>query len=52
LHDIWEVLGFGAVTKVDWVEIKWPPPSSRVERVSDVPIDRYVTIAEGKGWVE
>jgi hypothetical protein len=35
-----------------WVEIKWPPPSGRVERLTDVPIDRYVTIVEGKGRVE
>ena len=24
--------------KVNWIEIKWPPPSGRVERISDVPI--------------
>jgi hypothetical protein len=48
-HDMREVLGLGAATTVDWVEIKWPPPSGRVERFTDVPIDRYVTIVEGKG---
>jgi hypothetical protein len=48
-HDMREVLGLGAATKVDWVEIKWPQPSGRVERLTDLPIDRYVTIAEGKG---
>ena len=26
-HDMREVLGLGAATKVDWVEIKWPLPS-------------------------
>lgn len=51
-HDMREVLGVGAATKVDWIEIKWPPPSGRVERITDVPIDRYVTIVEGKGRVE
>ncbi len=51
-HDLRDVLGVGAATKLDWLEIKWPPPSGRVERFADVPIDRYVTIAEGKGRVE
>jgi hypothetical protein len=51
-HDMREVLGLGPATKVDWIEIKWPPPSGRVERITDVPIDRYVTIVEGKGRVE
>jgi enediyne biosynthesis protein E4 len=48
-HDLREVLGLGTATKVDWVEIAWPAPSTRVERITDVPIDRYVTIVEGKG---
>jgi predicted NUDIX family NTP pyrophosphohydrolase len=51
-HDRREVLGVGAATKIDWVEIKWPLPSGRVERFTDVPIDRYVTIVEGKGKIE
>jgi hypothetical protein len=50
-HDMREVLGIGAAAKVDWVEIKWPPPSGRVERLTDLPIDRYVTIVEGKGTI-
>jgi hypothetical protein len=51
-HDMREVLGLGKTTKIDWVEIKWPLPSGRVERFTDVPIDRYVTIVEGKGKIE
>jgi hypothetical protein len=51
-HDMREVLGLGATTKVDWVEIKWPQPSGKVERLTDMPIDRYVTIVEGKGRVD
>jgi enediyne biosynthesis protein E4 len=51
-HDRREVLGLGTVTKVNWVEIKWPQPSGRVERLTDVPIDRYVTVIEGKGRVD
>ena len=51
-HDVREVLGLGGATKVNWVEIKWPQPSGRVERFTDVPIDRYVTIVEGKGRID
>jgi enediyne biosynthesis protein E4 len=50
-HDMREVLGIGTATKVDWIEIKWPAPSGRVERLTDLPIDRYVTIAEGQGRI-
>jgi hypothetical protein len=50
-HDVREILGLATATKVNWVEIKWPQPSGRVERFTDVPIDRYVTVVEGKGRV-
>jgi hypothetical protein len=48
-HDPREVLGLGAATRLDWLEVKWPLPSGKVERFEDVPIDRYVRIVEGKG---
>jgi hypothetical protein len=48
-HDMREVLGLGRATAVDWIEIKWPQPSGRVERLTDFPIDRYLTVVEGKG---
>jgi enediyne biosynthesis protein E4 len=51
-HDPREVLGLGPATAVEFVEIKWPQPSGRVERFTDLPIDRYVTVVEGKGKVE
>jgi len=51
-HDMREVLGLGPAAKVDWLEIAWPEPSGRVERLTDLPIDRYVTIVEGKGRIE
>jgi hypothetical protein len=51
-HDPREVLGLGTSTTVDWVEIKWPQPSGRVERFTDLPVDKYVTIVEGKGKAE
>ncbi|HBY58368.1 MAG TPA: CRTAC1 family protein [Solibacterales bacterium] len=50
-HDPREVLGVGAAAKIDWVEIKWPGPSKRVERIENPPLDRYVTVVEGKGIV-
>ena len=51
-HDMREVLGVGQATKIDSLEIKWALPSGRVERFTDVPIDRYVTIVEGKGRID
>jgi hypothetical protein len=48
-HDMREVLGIGTSATVDWVEIRWPQPSGRVERITNLPVDRYVTIVEGKG---
>jgi hypothetical protein len=48
-HDPRLVLGLGGTAKVDWVEVKWPRPSGRVERFTDVPVDRYVALVEGSG---
>ncbi len=48
-HDPRIVLGLGRHDKLDWLEIQWPLPSGKVERFTDVPIDRYVTIVEGQG---
>jgi hypothetical protein len=47
-HDPRMVLGLGKRTKLDWVEIKWPPPSGLVQRLTDVPLDRYITVTEGQ----
>jgi enediyne biosynthesis protein E4 len=47
-HDPREVLGLGTAAKLDWLEIKWPMPSGKVQRFTDVPVDRYVKIIEGK----
>jgi enediyne biosynthesis protein E4 len=47
-HDPRVVLGIGSRTKIDWVEVKWPGPSKLVQRLSDVPLDRYITIVEGE----
>jgi hypothetical protein len=48
-HDPRMVLGIGKRTKFAWVEIQWPQPSGKIERIADLPIDRYITIVEGAG---
>jgi hypothetical protein len=48
-HDPREVLGLGAARALDWLEIKWPGPGSSTERFTTIPVDRYVTVVEGKG---
>ena len=53
-HDPREVLGIGAAEKIDWVEITWPKPSGKLQRVVNPPIDRYLTVKEELGaiWME
>ncbi len=48
-HDPRMVLGIGKRTKIDWLEIQWPQPSGKVERITELPVDRYITIVEGTG---
>jgi enediyne biosynthesis protein E4 len=48
-HDPRMVLGLGQQTKLDWLEVKWPQPSGKTERFTNLPIDRYITIVEGEG---
>jgi hypothetical protein len=48
-HDPRVVLGIGARPKIDWVEIKWPLPSGRVERFTDLTTGQYTTVLEGRG---
>jgi hypothetical protein len=48
-HDPREVLGVGRAPKIEEVEIHWPAPSKRVERLTAPPMNRYVTVVEGKG---
>jgi hypothetical protein len=48
-HDPREILGLGTAAKVDWVEIHWPAPSGRVDRIPNPPVDRYIEVVEGKG---
>lgn len=48
-HDPRVVLGIGMRPRVEWVEIKWPLPSGRVERFTNLPINKYITLTEGSG---
>jgi hypothetical protein len=48
-HDPRLVLGLGTAAVVDWVEVRWPRPSTRVERFTKVPAGRYATLVEGTG---
>jgi hypothetical protein len=44
-HDPREILGIGAATKIDYVEIRWP--SGKVDRLTNPPINRYLKVIEG-----
>jgi len=48
-HDPREILGLGKANKVDWVEISWPKPSTRVDRLTAPPANQYLTIVEETG---
>lgn len=48
-HDPRMVLGLGPRTTLDWLEVKWPAPSGKTDRLTGLPIDRYITIVEGEG---
>jgi enediyne biosynthesis protein E4 len=43
------VLGLGRESKAEWVEVRWPAPSKRVDRFENVAGDRYYTLREGQG---
>jgi len=47
-HDPRMVLGLGKRSKLDWLEVQWPQPGG-MERFTNLPTDRYVTIVEGSG---
>jgi hypothetical protein len=47
-HDPREILGIGKATKIDSIQIKWP--SGQIDKLSDVPINKYVKVTEGQGW--
>jgi enediyne biosynthesis protein E4 len=45
-HDPRVVLGTGPIPKIDWVEIAWPQPSGKVQRILNPRMDGYMTIVE------
>jgi enediyne biosynthesis protein E4 len=47
-HDPRIVLGLGARTQIDWLEVEWPQPGGSRQRFTGLPVDRYITITEGK----
>jgi hypothetical protein len=50
-HDPREILGVGNANKIDELEIHRPAPSKQVDKLSNVAVNRYVRISEGKGIV-
>ncbi len=42
-----DVLGMGQATKMDWLEVRWPKPASRVDRFENVSADRYYALKQG-----
>lgn len=46
-HDPREILGIGAATKIDFVEIRWP--SGKVDKLTNLPLNTYVRVVEGAG---
>jgi enediyne biosynthesis protein E4 len=49
-HDPREVLGLGSAAKVDAVEIRWP--SGAVDKLSNLPVNTYIKVVEGRGAVK
>jgi len=49
-HDPREILGVGAATKIDSVEIRWP--SGKIDRLTNLPLNTYVKVVEGAGLVK
>jgi hypothetical protein len=45
-HDPREILGIGTASKIDSIEIKWP--SGKVDRITNPPLRKYLTVVEGK----
>ena len=50
-HDPREILGIGSAIQIDELEIHWAAPSQHVEKLTNLKVDRYIHIVEGKGIV-
>ena len=46
-HDPREILGAGANGKIESIEIRWP--SGKFDKLTNVPMNVYVTVVEGEG---
>jgi hypothetical protein len=46
-HDPREILGLGAASKIDSVDIRWP--SGRVDKLTNLPVNTYLKVVEGEG---
>jgi hypothetical protein len=46
-HDPREVIGIGRAAKLDSLEVRWP--SGTVDKLSNLPLNTYVKVVEGKG---
>jgi len=51
-HDLRLILGLGAAPAADWVEVRWPAPSNRVQRFAKVAAGRYYALREGEGVLQ
>jgi hypothetical protein len=49
-HDPREILGVGAATKIDSIEIKWP--SGKIDKLTNLPLNTYVKVVEGSGVIK
>jgi hypothetical protein len=49
-HDPREILGLGAATEVEWIEIRWP--GGPVDRIEKPTVRRYLRVVEGRGVEE
>lgn len=49
-HDPREILGVGAATKIDSVEIRWP--SGKIDKLTNLPLNTYVQVLEGAGLIK
>jgi hypothetical protein len=48
-HDTREVLGLAKAAKLDWIEIRWPGPSTLTERFTGLDVGKYHRVTEGSG---
>jgi len=47
-HDPRMVLGLGPRKTIEWIEVEWPRPGGPKQRFTGLPVDRYITVTEGK----